>query len=707
MEHYVQVEPLCDLEHTICQSPFESDQREWLLTNGLGSYASSTISGANTRRHHGWLVAALDPPVRRHVMLAKCDELLSLGGESAIALSSNHFTSDSESTNVYVKCLTNFRLHPYPVFIYSPARGVVIEKTMAMMPGVQAIAVRYRVLENALDEPLTLILQPLMALRDFNALQSSAAPMRDTYTEEHGRIIYPSLPGLPPVHFTHNAVAVNPRHKWLKNFFYARESEREDSFTEDLYLPFELQFSLSEQCSAWLIAGIGANVPIRPELFFDRALEHFQHVIARIPAEKSNPVSQALFYNADGFIARRGSSPTILAGYPWFADWGRDAMIALPGLLLTTGRTEEARDLLLHYLKFYSKGMIPNFFPENGQPPAYNTIDATLWFINAIYLYHEKTGDLDTVRNPFYFAIRDSILNHIRGTRFGIKCDIDGLLMGGDATTQLTWMDVSVNGRPVTPRHGKAVEINALWFNALHILLYFADLLDDQKTLEVFAVELDKVQRHFNEKFWYAEGGYLFDCLIPKSGDTTVSEAELEERLAQGFLSRAGHWCDTTLRPNQLLAISLPFPVLFQDRWEPVMEKVSAFLLTPYGLRTLPSGHPAYCPRYEGVREERDAAYHQGTVWAWLIGPYLDAYRRVLAVSGADSEIARARREDGASPSQELLREILKPVIEHLDQAGLGSISEIFDAEPPHRPRGCIAQAWSVAEVLRQYMELF
>lgn len=706
MTYNAHSEPICDLEHTICQSPFEADQREWLVTNGLGSYASSTISGANTRRFHGWLVSALLPPVQRHVMVAKCDETVIIGG-AEVPLSSNHFASGSDNTNVYVKCLKNFRLHPYPVFIYSPAPGLVIEKSLAMMPGANVIAVRYRLLENGGDSAVDLHLHPLMAMRDFNALQTSKAPMRDTFTNENGHLTYPSLPGLPPLKFVHNAKHVAPVNHWINNIFYVRESERESSYTEDLYIPFEMQFTLRHHDDAWVIIGHGPSLPARPELIFQDVVDHYQRVIARIPEAKLNPVSQALFYSADSFITRRNNAPTIMAGYPWFADWGRDTMIALPGLLLATGRAEEARDLLLNYLQHYSKGMIPNLFPEGGEPPAYNTIDATLWFINAVYLYFERTNDVNTVRNPFYFAIKDCILNHIRGTRYGIKTDIDGLLMGGSPDTQLTWMDVKVNGKTVTPRHGKAVEINALWYNAMHILLYFADLFDDQETLDIFAVELEKTQRSFNEKFWYDDGGYLFDCLELKSGETTTSETEVDERLTLGFLSRGGHWCDSTLRPNQLFAISLPFPVLHQDKWEAVMEKVSSFLLTPRGLRTLPSGHPNYCPRYEGSREERDAAYHQGTVWAWLIGPYLDAYRRVLKLTGADSDIAKARSANGVNPSEELLREILRPLIDQLDDDGLGSVSEIYDAEMPHRARGCVAQAWSVAEVLRQYMELY
>lgn len=358
---------------------------------------------------------------------------------------------------------------------------------------------------------------------------------------------------------------------------------------------------------------------------------------------------------------------TVIAGYPWFTDWGRDTMIALPGLTLATGRSDEARAILRTFAEYFQEGLIPNVFSESQGEGAYNTADATLWFFHALDQYHRQTGDWDLVRELLP-RLRESIELHTAGTRFGIHVDpTDGLLSQGEPGLQLTWMDAKVNQWVVTPRRGKAVEINALWYNALRSLEGWVRRADGDAAAAGFEEQAEQAARGFNERFWNSETGSLFDVV-----DCPTDSGELKN--------------DPACRPNQLLAIALPHPVLTGDRWRPVLEAVCQRLLTPYGLRSLAPNDPAYQPRYQGNLQARDAAYHQGTVWAWLVGPFVDVW---LAVYPGD-RIG--------------VRRLLAGLVGHLQEAALGTVSEVFDGEPPHPPRGCFAQAWSVAELLRCWM---
>ena len=368
---------------------------------------------------------------------------------------------------------------------------------------------------------------------------------------------------------------------------------------------------------------------------------------------------------ADQFLVRRGENHTVMAGYHWFTDWGRDTMISLPGLTVIPGRFEQARQILLAFAQHCDQGMLPNRFPDAGEAPEYNTVDATLWFFQAVYSYVTRTSDYEFVRDRLYRTLSDILQWHLRGTRYGIGVDGDGLLSSGVPGVQLTWMDAKVGDWVVTPRHGKPVEIQALWYNALRVMEHLANKLGDPENAQRQSWHARKASRSFNEKFWNSEKQCLYDCI---SEDTR----------------------DPAIRPNQIFAASLPFSMLPQDRMRQVVDTVTRHLLTPVGLRSLSPEDPAYRGRYRGGPAERDAAYHQGTVWPWLLGPYLTA--RVRA--GGE---ARGTREEASA--------LLAGMREHILDAGLGTISEIFDGDPPHEPKGCIAQAWSVAEILRCAVE--
>ena len=387
----------------------------------------------------------------------------------------------------------------------------------------------------------------------------------------------------------------------------------------------------------------------------------------RFPAEKrssgarsDSDAVRALVLAADQHVVRRDDDlRSIIAGYHWFADWSRDAMIALPGLCLATGRFEDARRILRVFAGAVDRGMLPNRFPEHGEAPEYNTVDATLWFFVAILRYLDATGDLELAREVLLPVLREIVRWHDRGTRYGIRVDSDGLLASGVPGAQLTWMDARVGGRPVTPRHGKPVEVQALWANALAILAEIESRVGEPDRAEALEARFHRVVRAFHEAFWNPVSGCLHDVV----GDG---------------------WTDPSIRPNQVIALGLPFPVLDRERARSILGVVERELLTPVGLRSLAPGHPDYCPRYEGPPWQRDAAYHQGTVWPWLLGPWATATQRAFGDAG--------RRRAHAH---------LERFLDHLREAGVGTVSEIFDGDPPHAPRGAIAQGWSIGELLR------
>jgi glycogen debranching enzyme len=600
--------------------------QEWLETNGIGGFSSSTVTGMNTRRYHGLLVAATKPPVGRAVLLSKLEETLILGGDR-FDLSTNQFSSLIHPRGF--EYLTEFRLDPAPVWIWD-VNGTRVTKTLSMVQGQNGVVVDYEIG----NPDCQFEIRPLIAFRDYHATTHANDALNCSLAIEPGVTSLQPYVGLPRLYFKHNAVELEPHGSWYYGFQYEREKERGLDFLEDLYNPFTLRFS-------------SGKVSIAASTTRDCG--------PPTPRTKPKPgLVPALTMAASQFIVDRGPFKSVIAGYHWFGDWGRDTMVSLPGLTLATGRPDLARNILLAFSGFVDQGMLPNRFPDGGEPPEYNTVDATLWFFEAVRAYVEHTGDSGFVHDHLYAVLKDIVNWHVRGTRFGIRLDSDGLLEAGG---QLTWMDA----RGVTPREGKAVEIQALWHNALCILEDFAELFQDADTRTNARDLANRANVSFNAKFWNESAKCLYDVVI-------------------------GDRCDQSIRPNQIIAVGLHHGMLSEDRSKEVLAVVERELLTPFGLRTLSPRDPRYRPRYEGGPQERDAAYHQGTVWPWLIGPFITAYVKADGRSGAALTKAREWLE-GFTPQ--------------LQQAGLGQMSEIFDGDPPHTPRGCIAQAWSVAELLR------
>ena len=644
----------------VCRDLEAALSREWLETNGLGGFASSTICGLNTRRYHALLVAATNPPVGRLVLLSKLEETLVVDGER-FDLSANQYPGVIHPQGfLYLK---SFRLDPFPILTYD-ANGVELEKALFMVQGENTTVVQYAVKAGMRRKKrsITLEVRPLIAFRDYHSTTHENSGLDPALDSKPGLTSVAPYQPLPRLYFAHDAEQVDPSGAWYRNFEYRVEQERGLDFREDLFNPLTFRFDLSRRSAAAVIA---STVPheAREADGMRRAEEKRRKRITAASPLKDDLVD-SLVAAADQYIVARGEHKTIIAGYPWFSDWGRDTMIALPGLTLVTGRFEVARDILLEFSKHVSQGMLPNRFPDAGEAPEYNTVDATLWFLEAIRAYATYTGDYEFVRQLFP-ALVDVVAWHVRGTRYGIHVDPSGLLASGEPGVQLTWMDAKIGDWVVTPRSGKPVEIQALWYNALCVMAELAQRFGDPERQKKYAGMASVLRWSFNRLFWNESKGCLYDVVN-------------------------GGPPDGTIRPNQILAVSLPNSMLATDRAKKVVETVERDLLTPYGLRTLPQGDPRYVPHYVGDARMRDSSYHQGTVWPWLMGPFVTAY---LKVNG-NSEAARIRA-----------RKWLEPLQQHLSEAGLGQICEIFDADPPHTARGCYAQAWSVGEVLRALVE--
>ncbi len=635
--------------------------REWLETNGLGGFASSTIPGINTRRYHGLLVAATQGPVGRLVLLSKLEETLFID-EQAYDLSSNRYPGVIHPQGF--RYLKRFRLDPFPIFTYE-VEGLEIEKSVFMINGQNSTVIEYRLGEKNRSEfsgQLRLEIRPLIAFRDYHSTTHENDSLNPAVQENRRLAAVCPYPGLPTLYFAHDAFMLQKAGSWYRNFNYDVERERGLDFAEDLYNPFVLYFDLSHR-HASVIASTEKHDITRTAHYREQEVARRAKVATAAPV--ADNFAQTLVAAADQYIVSRDDQKTVIAGYHWFGDWGRDTMIALPGLTLPTGKPEIARSILCTFAKHVDQGLLPNRFPDAGDTPEYNTVDATLWFFEAARAYIDYTGDLEFVREELYPVFADIIAWHVRGTRYGIKVCPNGLLCSGEPGVQLTWMDAKVGDWVVTPRRGKPVEIQALWYNALRIMEGLARQFGNEAGQKRYSNMAAVVSWSFNRLFWNQKEGYLYDVV---NGGTP----------------------DPAMRPNQIFAVSLPHTMLSAERAKAVVQKVQEQLLTPMGLRTLSASDPQYRGRYTGGPTERDGAYHQGTVWAWLMGPFITAY---VKVNGGDT---RARRQ---------AEEWLAPLREHLTDAGLGHISEIFEGDPPHRPCGCIAQAWSVAEVLRAYLE--
>jgi predicted glycogen debranching enzyme len=646
-------------------------EREWLVTNGLGGYASGTIIGAITRRYHGLLIAALPAPLGRVVMLNQLTENLQLPDGTQIELSSGLGFHEGVETPSFA-ALTEFRLeNGLPVWRYQ-IDGHVLEKSIFMAHGRNSTYLIYRLIEG--DGIVRLKLSPHVQFRlHENSVNQTSTESYSWTAMRHGFEIRAAAH--PPLRFSVSGrewsfCGFQPR---VENIFYRAEQQRGYEAFGELcsFGVFEAEIergaamTLVASAEAWesIVEATPRQVCVAE---YARRKALLGDVAPSVPAE--------LVLAADAFIVApvyRSRQPqgdrrrTIIAGYHWFTDWGRDTMISLEGLTLLTRRYDEARGILENFSEHIKDGLIPNLFPEGEERGCYNTADATLWFFHALDRYVEITGDRALLRRLLP-KLRDIVEHHLHGTLFGIGVDPDdGLLRQGQEGVQLTWMDAKVGDWVVTPRRGKAVEINALWYNALRLLEGWLREAGDSGGSSELAGLAERAQKSFNNRFWDAEHGYLFD----------VVDCENQPGVN-----------DSACRPNQLIAISLRHSALVPERWRAVLDVVRERLLTPYGLRSLAPDHPDYKARYFGDLRARDAAYHQGTVWAWLIGPFIDAWLKVYP------------------EACEQCGDFLAAFNEHLGEACIGTISEVFDAEAPFTARGCAAQAWSVAEVLRVWV---
>jgi len=643
-------------DQSITQNFNEAIRREWLETNGLGGWASSTISGAHTRRYHGLLVAATRPPVGRMVLLSKLDETIVVEGQRL------EMTTNVYSGAVYpegYRTLQNFTKDFFPVFTYEAA-GVRWQKTIAAVHGENTTLILYEVL--GASPAFTLELRPFVAGRDYHSLSRANDQITENFEFENEVFAVRLYEGSPELFISIPAATFEAQPDWYYNFEYLVDKARGQDFQEDLFTPGVFKCRLKAGDKLGVIASTQNPKGRDAFALFAQEKSRRKKLISEMPV--IDETTKTLGLAADQFIVQRDDNlKTIIAGYHWFTDWGRDTMIALPGLTLATGRFEDAKKIIRAFARSVSQGLLPNRFPDAGAEPEYNTVDATLWFFVAIYKYLKYTGDKNFLKNELLPVLEDIIAWHERGTRYGIHVDEDDLLYAGVPGVQLTWMDAKIGDWVVTPRTGKAVEINALWCNALAILASLYKLIDQKASAKLFAQRSMQTRDRFRKEFWYEEGGYLYDYV------------DGEKR-------------DTSIRPNQIFALSLPYPLLEEQQASKVLKTVTDKLYTPFGLRSLAPEDPFYRPVYSGNGFERDSAYHQGTAWGWLLGPWLTA---VVKVYGKDGK-ATARK-------------YFKEIMPHIKDAGIGTVSEIFDADWPHEPRGCIAQAWSVAEILRAYIE--
>jgi predicted glycogen debranching enzyme len=657
--------------------------REWLVTNGLGGYASGTVSGAVTRRYHGLLIAALPAPLGRIVMWNHVSEFLRFSADDVVSLGAEERAGgqlDLKSADY----LAEFRLEDgLPVWTYH-VREVVVEKRV-LLPHLQnTVHVSYQVISKG--KPPRLELRPAFHFRNHEAPVDSDLGEPYKLTAVDGRYeiapVHRKLPTLRmQLHGRQTAFTIDACK--IPQVVYRIEQQRGYSYEGELWSPGFFRVDLTEQSTATLVGStepweiinvLGPQDVLAAERERRARLLHgaIPKVRQSFPAELVFAGDQFVITPAGRFeeAARAHAAGdevrTVIAGYHWFTDWGRDTMISLEGLTLITGRLLEAGYILRTFARYVHDGLIPNMFPEGAKEGRYNTADATLWFFHALGRYFQYTRDLNTLRILLPTLI-DIAEHHLRGTQFNIHVDPnDGLLAQGEEGYQLTWMDAKMGDWVVTPRRGKAVEINALWYNALRLLATWLRENGEDVSAQAYDEYAERARVSFNNRFWYSEGGYLYD-VVDCNGE-------------QGTF-------DISCRPNQLFAISLDHPVLDANHWRPVLDVVEKELVTPVGLRTLSPNSPDYKPIYAGDLRSRDGAYHQGTVWAWLIGPFVDAW---LKVHPHDRAAAR---------------KFLETFPTHLSDNGIGSISEVFDAREPHFAGGCIAQAWSVAEVLRAWLE--
>ena len=648
---------MIDFGREICGYLPSAEQREWLVTNGIGGYASGTVCSLLTRCYHGLLVAALKPPLGRTLLLSKLDETASYQGYHYPLFAYRWADGQVQPTGFYY--LERFHLEgTTPVWTFAFA-DALLEKRVWMQSGANTTYIRYDL--RRASAPLGLTIKAMVNYRNHHGnTQAGDWQMRVEPVTYGLRVT--AFEGATCFYLLSDGAEVKPQHEWYRNYFLSLEDYRGlDAFDDNLYAGlFRAELHAGE--SLTLVTSTedtsnldGISAHLERQAYEQRLITKSGH--AGAPAWIRHLVLAADQFIVHGVLPEESEGRTVIAGYPWFGDWGRDTMISLPGLTLSTGRYDVAGCILRTFSHFVDRGMLPNRFPDQDETPEYNTVDATLWYFEAIRAYYSATGDEDLLRD-LVLVLREIVDWHQRGTRYNIHVDpVDGLLYAGELGVQLTWMDAKVGDWVVTPRIGKSVEVNALWYNALSIMDNFARHLEEPA--KAYTVAADQAKAGFT-RFWNDATGYCYDLLDGLEGH------------------------DSSLRTNQLCAVSLRHSPLTNQRQRAVVDACARQPLTSHGRRSLSPEDPAYIGRYGGDQPQRDAAYHQGTVWGWLIGPFIKAHLRVYG----DTKVAQS---------------FLQPLIHHLSDHGLGSISEIFDGDPPYIPRGCYAQAWSVAEVLRAW----
>ena len=641
-----------------CQNLDRALSLEWLETNGKGGFASGSIAGAQTRRYHALLLTARKPLSERFVLVNHLEEWLDIDGQS-IPLSTNLYPGAVHPTG-YEHGI-EFSTNPWPTWTFD-CNGITVQREILSIHGRDIVIVRWKLVGKK-HSRVVLRVRPKLTGRDYHGTHHENGHLSTEAQVGNGMVVWHLYSDLPPVRAFHSG---GYRHEpqWYRHIQFPVEQQRGLDAEEDWWSPGEFTFDLESGSTRTLA-------------FTSEAIDRLD-VVALVKHEKSRraTVRQAvpaadslageLWHASEMYLSERGTQHTVIAGYPWFTDWGRDTFISLPGLCLVTGRLDMAWQVIASFAAHVSEGMVPNRFPDAGEEPEYNTIDASLWFVHAIDCYLAASRDEIRVRETAWPSVKQILDGYRRGTRYGIRMDKDGLIAGGVPGAQLTWMDAKVGDWVVTPRHGKPVEIQALWVRALEAGETLARRFGEADYADRCRNDRSNAIASFRKRFWYEDGGYLYDVIDGPEGN------------------------DASFRPNQLYAVSLVDDLVPRDRAQQILRLVEAQLLTPVGLRTLSPHDLRYCARYEGGVMERDGAYHQGTVWPFLLGPFVTAWMKAFGQSAVTRNKARS---------------FLAGLEAHLHEACLGHVSEIFDAEAPHLPRGCFAQAWSVAEPLRALIE--
>ena len=658
---------------------FESSiRKEWLVTNGLGGYAAGTVGGANTRRYHGLLVAALRPPLERTLTVAKIDTVAYHDGDGKYyPLSTNEYIDGTVDPRGFVY-LESFHLEGLiPVWVYALA-DARLQQCLWMAHGHNTTYLTYTLVRA--QGPLSLKLTPLCTYRDYHSQGHGGwQPQVDSINDGFEIVAFD---GAQPYRVVTDKAGFSRDEDWYWRFRHRVEAYRGLDQGEDLFVPGHFEHTLHPGETLTLICSTEADAPDAGLQALSEERQRQSDLLENIPAYEPAWIRH-LTLATDQFIVKRSvdnesgsdnsevDGMTIIAGYPWFSDWGRDTMIALPGLTLATDRPKVAASILRTFARYVNKGMLPNRFPDGEGQPEYNTVDATLWYFHAIHQYLLYSGDLTLIKD-LYPILVEIVDWHRKGTRYNVGIDPDdGLLFAGEEGVQLTWMDAKVDDWVVTARIGKPVEVNALWHNALRVMVDLSKRMRRSKAAVDYSDQADLVAASFRQRFWYEGGDYLYDVIDGPEGE----------------LASDGKRYDHSLRPNQIFAVSLPFKLLSAAQAKSVVDICGRYLLASYGLRSLAASDPDYVGCYGGGPLQRDGAYHQGSLWGWLLGPFVSAHYRVYG----DADLSRS---------------YLAAMEHHISDACLGSISEIFDGDPPHTPRGCFAQAWSVAEVLRAWREL-